>query len=56
MIYQALGFPEECAARWTHLMEADGGPDNFTVPPVETDPIGLALALKQAGHPINLLL
>lgn len=53
MIYHALAFPVEVEARWQHLMETDGDP--FEVPPVETDPMELAKALKRAGIPVNVI-
>lgn len=49
MIYQALGLPAECLARWAHLMEADGSPDDFEFPPVSIDPYDLADGLESKG-------
>lgn len=55
MLFQAIGFPQETTQRWSHLLHADGGPDDSEVPPVETDPMELAEALERAGYPINII-
>lgn len=49
MIYQAFAFPEACVARWQHLLDTDGQPDDTEVPPVTVDPMDLANGLESAG-------
>lgn len=55
MIYQALAFPAECTARWSHLMEADGSPDFNKFMPVTLDPYDLADALEANGFKTGFL-
>ena len=56
MIFQALAFPEETAARWRYLYSADNFGDEPFADAVTTDPIELATALKQKGIPTSVIL
>jgi len=56
MIFQALAFPEETAARWRYLYSADNFGDDPYADAVSTDPIELATALKEKGIPISVIL
>lgn len=53
MLYQAFAFPDECTARWQHLMEADGAPFSDDAPAVTTDFYDLADGLEAAGIKTN---
>ena len=55
MIYQALAFPEEAAARWTYLYSADNFGEEAYADAVTTDPMELAFALKQRGIPVSVI-
>ncbi len=56
MIFQALAYPEETAARWRYLYRADNLGDEPFADAVTTDPIELATALKQKGIPTSVIL
>ncbi len=55
MIYQALAFPEEAAARWTYLYSADNFGEQAHADEVTTDPMELAVALKKRGIPVAVI-
>ncbi|KAI5912018.1 hypothetical protein PA01_18320 [Azoarcus sp. PA01] len=55
LVYQAFAFPEDCRARWQHLLETDGVPDDVEVPPVTIDPYDLADGLEAVGIKTNFM-
>ncbi len=55
MIFQALAFPEETAARWNYLYSSDNYGEADYANAVTTDPLELAAALKDRGFAVAIL-